>query len=196
MIAISTSRYYASRRRSLGYLRSGLGDATACPSADISTQLKKVQYCQQAGVGLVPCAGQDLPGIQAYNMQLQTDANNALNQCNCNNAWVLNGRVGQNNCASMYPVSGKTAVAQPVAPTRTTTVTYVGNQYVASTPNSTQRSTASQGGSTQTGTSTSSTNANSQADTTSAGAILGIPGLQIIIGVIGVGLALLAMNNK
>ena len=190
-----------------GFSFHGLGALPTCPSADVSSLLELVNYCNIAGVGLTACPGQDLASIQAYNMQLQTDANNALNQCNCNNAWVLNGKVGPNSCASMYPVSGTTKVVAPsnvpVVPSGGNTVTN-STQSVQSRVSSTQtentntvpvQSTTVPNATTGTSSTSTSTNAGSQTDTSGTTGGISLSGFQIIVGVIGVGLALMALQK-
>jgi hypothetical protein len=160
----------------------GLG---ACPSADVSALLTKVSYCNIPGVGLTACPGQDLSGIQQYNMQLQTDANNALNQCNCNAAWVLNGSMGVNQCTNMYPVSGQTQVKTPAKlPGVPIPPVSVSSTSLNTQPNST---TGTNAGST-------STNATGQQDTSGVPSI-GLTGLEVIIGIIGVGLTFIMMQK-
>lgn len=76
---------------------------------------KPVQYCETA-IGVTVCPGQPLDAINQYNMQMQADANNKFNQITCNNNWILNGKVGPNNCATIFPVSGQTSVTPPTPP--------------------------------------------------------------------------------
>ena len=165
---------------------------------------KPVQYCNLPGVGLTACPGQDLQAIQDYNFQLETDTNNALNQKNCNDAWVLNGRVGPNNCASMYPVSGQTTVAPPTTPSvtattnvpvRTATTQVVQGGSVATVVNT--RQTANAAASTNSAPDTSgstSTNVGNQQETSGPGGI-GLTGLEVIIGIVGIGLTFYMMQK-
>ena len=182
----------------LAYSRSGMrgfGALTSCPSADVSSLLKAVQYCNIAGVGLTACPGQDLNGIQQYNMQLQTDANNALNQCNCNNAYVENGSVGVNSCPSIYPVSGTTSITPTAPPQNTVSRSTNSTAGTARTVPSTKSSAVTQPNATSGASATdTSTNATSQQDT-SGTASVGLSGLEIIIGVVGIGLAFLTLQK-
>jgi len=161
---------------------------------------KQVQYCNIPGVGLTACPGQDLQAIQDYNFQLQQDTNNALNQKNCNDAWVLNGKVGPNNCASMYPVSGQTTVVPPTAPPTTTTVktpptsTTVNagvSQYSGAVL---AQSTAAASTNSAPATAATSTNAGNQQETSGTAGV-GLTGLEVIIGIVGIGLTFLMMQK-
>lgn len=179
----------------------------SCPSADVSSQFKKLTYCPGPGGVAIPCAGQDILGIQTYNNQLQADANAALNQCNCNNAWVLNGKQGPNPCAGNYPVSGNTSIPQPIAPSSPAGTTDIqvgcinaGNIWdditktcrIRSVNSVAQSPTSNPPSATNV---TSSTNQQSQAATSGVDTGIGVSGLEIILAVIGVGIAFMSMQK-